>query len=272
MADKSARHPRLNADDLRRLQLKCVRPSARHVYGNTHSSAPAERHDADGRPVEGRSMPACAGSGAPASSAAAQRPRLPGHARTLSPGSTIATADLSAWPRPSKPMRVERAVQLAHWLLAALAELHAARVVLLNLSPETVAVGDDRAYIEDLTTAEVLDVVTERLPSLVPRTDAPAEFRPPELASLDNFGDERADLYAAGVMIYELLAGSESPSHRLCAPHDTVEMRAVHARVRPCAVQARCLSPATRLPCPSATWRLRRPSFRAFRSSCGECC
>ena len=115
----------------------------------------------------------------------------------------------------SGPLTAERAVTIAAQVCAALEEAHAAGVVHRDLKPSNVVIeperdGEARVRVLDFGMGKVIrgdpgesmNALTEQ--NMVFGTP---EYMAPEQARGDQ-ADERSDVYAVGVMLYEMLTGS----------------------------------------------------------------
>jgi serine/threonine protein kinase len=132
---------------------------------------------------------------------------------------------------------VERAVAIARQLAAALAAAHEAGVVHRDLKPGNVLIDEaGRAAISDFGIARALGSAGPTIPGSVVGT---LDYMAPEQA-LGGEVDGRADLYALGILLYEMLTGDlpfaggssmEMLAQRLTgAPRD---LRASRAEVPP---------------------------------------
>jgi serine/threonine-protein kinase len=118
-----------------------------------------------------------------------------------------------------QPLPVERAVRIVRQVLEALAHAHAAGVVHRDLKPENIMLLDaddtddepDRVKLLDfgiaklVGDAEALEGGEERLTQAGVAFGTPTYMSPEQ--ALGQEVDARADLYAVGIILYELLAG-----------------------------------------------------------------
>jgi serine/threonine-protein kinase len=107
---------------------------------------------------------------------------------------------------PGQPLDVAQALDIGRQIGEALSYLHAQHVVHRDLKPENVLVTrDGRIKILDFGIA--LDHPSRRLTWLGSTTMGTPEYMAPEqVKGLQ--GDERSDLYALGMILYELLTGA----------------------------------------------------------------
>lgn len=103
---------------------------------------------------------------------------------------------------------LERAAQIARQIAAALAAAHAAGIGHQRLNPENVLLAQTAG---DTETVKILDFGTARADN---RTIADGDFDSrnsaylaPEQNAAPSSADERSDIYALGVIVYEMLAG-----------------------------------------------------------------
>ncbi len=110
------------------------------------------------------------------------------------------------------------AVRLLRDIADALAYAHRTGVVHRDLKPENVLLEEGHALVTDFGVAKALSAAadTHALTSVGVALGTPA-YMAPEQAAADPTTDHRADLYAFGVVAYELLAGRTPFAHR--APH-----------------------------------------------------
>lgn len=109
----------------------------------------------------------------------------------------------------------------------ALESLHARRVAVGTLAPHGVLVGADVSDLEFVDLAWAWQAAPDRLP--VPAAVEPTPYVSPEQTGRLNRGvDHRSDLYALGILLYELLVG-EPP----CASADALELVHFHVAKSP---------------------------------------
>jgi serine/threonine-protein kinase len=122
--------------------------------------------------------------------------------------------DLATVAHEEGPLELDRIVDIMNQTLAALEEAHHVGIIHRDLKPENIVLsplrsGGDFVKVLDFGLAKVLEVAkiasNRRItdPGMVCGTP---EYMAPEQARGDDL-DHRADLYACGVLLYELLAG-----------------------------------------------------------------
>jgi serine/threonine-protein kinase len=101
-----------------------------------------------------------------------------------------------------------RALHLARQLLAGLAHVHAQRIVHRDVKPENVLVSNDPGFDDHLR------IVDFGLAQLQDGPVLPADvaigtpsYMAPEQCRREGIADERSDLYAVGVVLFEMLTG-----------------------------------------------------------------
>ena len=108
--------------------------------------------------------------------------------------------------RKESPMPAARAVALLEPVLSALAEAHRAGLIHRDIKPENVLIADDgRVKVADFGLAKAVSADTQHTATggvLI----GTVSYLAPELV-VDGKADTRADVYAAGVVLYELLTG-----------------------------------------------------------------
>lgn len=109
------------------------------------------------------------------------------------------------------PMSPERALALLDPVLSALAAAHRAGVVHRDVKPENVLIADDgRVKVADFGLARAVSAETQHTATAGVLIGT-VSYLAPELV-VEAEADARVDVYAAGVMLYELLTGEK--------PHD----------------------------------------------------
>ena len=110
--------------------------------------------------------------------------------------------------RKESPMSPSRALALVEPILSALAHAHRAGLIHRDVKPENVLIADDgRVKVADFGLAKAVSADTQHTATggvLI----GTVSYLAPELV-VDGRSDARADVYAAGVLIYELLTGSK---------------------------------------------------------------
>lgn len=118
-------------------------------------------------------------------------------------------ADLLEANRP--PLSLNDVCKIACTLLESLAAVHAKGLVHGDMKPENVLLANDftHATILDLGLARRISAISVRESSSIPPTTMAGtlEYMSPEQCESRNLIDERADVYAVGVMLYEMLTG-----------------------------------------------------------------
>nr|WP_122817204.1 Stk1 family PASTA domain-containing Ser/Thr kinase [Nocardioides pantholopis] len=103
------------------------------------------------------------------------------------------------------PMPPARALALLEPVLSALAAAHRAGLVHRDVKPENVLIADDgRVKVADFGLAKAVSTETQHTTAGV--LIGTVSYLAPELV-VDGRADARADVYAAGVLLYELLTG-----------------------------------------------------------------
>jgi serine/threonine-protein kinase len=130
------------------------------------------------------------------------------------------------------------AVRLLREIASALAYAHHKGIVHRDIKPENVLLAAEHAIVSDFGVAKALTAATaggensDRLTSVGIALGTPA-YMAPEQAAGDASTDHRADIYAFGVVAYEVLTGRppfEGRPQSLIAAHATVAPEAVAAR------------------------------------------
>jgi len=118
----------------------------------------------------------------------------------------LAGPTLGGLMRRHGPLPTARAVRIARNLLTALAHAHGHGILHRDLKPENVIVVErtpERAVLIDFGLAHVLDEAGFTARGMC--IGSPSYLAPERLGGAPH--DERADLYAIGVLLYEMLAG-----------------------------------------------------------------
>ena len=106
------------------------------------------------------------------------------------------------------PMRPDRALALVEPVLSALASAHRAGLVHRDVKPENVLIGDDgRIKVADFGLAKAVSADTQHTGTQGVLIGT-VSYLAPELV-VEGRSDARADVYAAGVVLYELLTGAK---------------------------------------------------------------
>ncbi len=110
--------------------------------------------------------------------------------------------------RKESPMSPSRALALVEPILSALASAHRAGLIHRDVKPENVLIADDgRVKVADFGLAKAVSADTQHTATggvLI----GTVSYLAPELV-VDGRSDARADVYAVGVLIYELLTGTK---------------------------------------------------------------
>ena len=108
--------------------------------------------------------------------------------------------------REEAPMPPERALALLEPVLAALSEAHAAGLVHRDVKPENVLIADDgRIKVADFGLARAFDASVSQTATRGVLIGT-VSYLAPELI-VDGSADPRVDVYAAGVLLFEMLTG-----------------------------------------------------------------
>ena len=108
--------------------------------------------------------------------------------------------------RRGQPLETEKALDIARQLAEALVYLHGQHVVHRDLKPENILVTRD-GKVKILDFGIALDHPGRRLTWLGSTTMGTPEYMAPEQVK-GLRGDERSDIYALGVLLYEMLTGA----------------------------------------------------------------
>jgi tRNA A-37 threonylcarbamoyl transferase component Bud32 len=127
---------------------------------------------------------------------------------------------------------VGETVRMLRDVVDALAHAHRHGVVHRDIKPDNVLLLENHAYVTDFGVAKAVSEATgrEKLTTAGVALGTPT-YMAPEQASADPHVDHRADIYAVGVLAYELLAGrppfSGTTPQDILAAHVTQEPQAV---------------------------------------------
>ena len=163
--------------------------------------------------------------------------------------------------RKEAPMPPARALALIEPVLSALAAAHRAGLIHRDVKPENVLIADDgRVKVADFGLAKAVSADTQHTATggvLI----GTVSYLAPELV-VDGRADARADVYAAGVVLYELLTGAK--------PHEgespiQVAYKHVHEDVPPPSAAVPGLPPYVDALVARATARDRDPAARRRR-------
>jgi len=131
--------------------------------------------------------------------------------------------------RKESPMPATKALALIEPILAALSAAHAAGLIHRDIKPENVLISDDgRVKVADFGLAKAVSADTQHTATggvLI----GTVSYLAPELV-VDGRADARADVYAAGVVLYEMLTGRKP--HEGASPIQ-VAYKHVHEDVPP---------------------------------------
>ena len=129
------------------------------------------------------------------------------------------------------PLPIADVVRLLREVLDALAFAHEHGVVHRDIKPENVLIGAGHAVVADFGIAKALrEAGTMTSAGFAVGTPA---YMAPEQATADPTTDHRADLYAVGVLGYELLTGAppfEGTAQQVITAHITTPAPAIRAR------------------------------------------
>jgi tRNA A-37 threonylcarbamoyl transferase component Bud32/tetratricopeptide (TPR) repeat protein len=158
-------------------------------------------------------------------------------------------------------LAIGEAVSVLAPIARALAYAHARGVIHRDLKPDNVLLSEESVFLADFGIAKPLDGATGQFTTTAGMVVGTPAYMAPEQAADDPGADYRVDIYAFGVLAYELLAGetpfANLPLGRMLAAHATLEPEPLERR-RPevstalAAVIARCLRKDSRARWPSA--------------------
>ncbi|MEI2821691.1 MAG: Stk1 family PASTA domain-containing Ser/Thr kinase [Marmoricola sp.] len=108
--------------------------------------------------------------------------------------------------RAEAPVSAQRAMALMDPVLVAIAAAHKRKLIHRDIKPENILLGaDDSTKVADFGLAKAITSETNASATTGSLMGTVSYLSPEFLA--DGYADERADVYAAGVMIYELMTG-----------------------------------------------------------------
>ena len=132
---------------------------------------------------------------------------------------------------------VRRAVQVLREVASALAYAHAHGVIHRDIKPENILISGGSAMVTDFGVAKALHASTmpsaDEISAAGVATGTPAYMSPEQIAA-DRSTDHRSDIYAFGLVAYELLTGSSPfagrPAQAMLAAHMTEKPEALIRR------------------------------------------
>ena len=106
------------------------------------------------------------------------------------------------------PLPVEDAIAIWRDVLDALAAAHLAGIVHRDVKPENILLSGRNALVADFGIARAVEASTEGAETTAPAAlvGTPAYMAPEQMLD-ESSGDHRIDIYAAGLVMYEMLAG-----------------------------------------------------------------
>ena len=205
----SVDRPRRHGDRLRRPP----------TCGSTARSRVKVMHDAAGRRRRVRRAGSCARRAPPA------RLTHPNVVAVYDQGDDAAAPlflvmEFVAGPHPARrdprggAAAAGRALAVIEPVLSALAAAHEPASCTATSSPRTCCIADDgRVKVADFGLARAISSDDASTPRPAASSSAPSPTSPPELV-VDGRADARADVYAAGVVLYEMLTGAQAARRR----------------------------------------------------------
>ena len=134
------------------------------------------------------------------------------------------------------PLSVNETVRLLHEITDALAYAHARGIVHRDIKPDNVMLSGRHASVTDFGVAKALSASAGNSLTTVGIAVGTPQYMAPEQATADLNIDQRVDIYALGVLGYEMLSGKplfdattaqgQLSAHVLEAPQDIRERRA----------------------------------------------
>jgi len=114
---------------------------------------------------------------------------------------------LRARLRREGPLPIDAALHIAREVADALGYAHHKGVIHRDIKPENILLADGHAFVADFGIARALDTAAEQLTQTGFALGTPA-YMAPEQAVGEKEVDGRADLYALGCVLYEMLTGA----------------------------------------------------------------
>jgi tetratricopeptide (TPR) repeat protein len=167
--------------------------------------------------------------------------------------------------RRTGPLPIPETVRILGYLARALAYAHRRGVIHRDVKPANVLISEDNVFLADFGVAKPVDAAANPYQTTAGLVVGTPTYMAPEQAEADPATDHRADIYALGILGYELLAGeppfTNLPLWTLLAAHANREPEPI-ARRRPdvpsslASLIARCLrkDPAERWDSAEALW------------------
>jgi serine/threonine protein kinase len=111
------------------------------------------------------------------------------------------------------PVPLEESLAILRDVASALAYAHRQGIVHRDIKPENILLSEGTAVVTDFGIAKAVQAARKEAPGQPPQITQPGDFvgtpmyMSPEQAAADPATDQRADIYAWGVVAYELLSG-----------------------------------------------------------------
>ncbi|MEZ0336180.1 MAG: serine/threonine-protein kinase, partial [Gemmatimonadales bacterium] len=138
--------------------------------------------------------------------------------------------------RRTGALPIPEAVRILDYLARALAYAHRRGVVHRDVKPENVLLSQENVYLADFGVAKPLGTAASQYQTTAGLVVGTPTYMAPEQAEADPATDHRADIYAFGILAYELVAGeppfANLPLWSLLAAHAIREPEQI-ARRRP---------------------------------------
>ena len=152
--------------------------------------------------------------------------------------------------RQTGALPIPEALRILGYIGQALAYAHRRGVIHRDVKPENVLLSQDNVFLADFGVAKPVDAAASQYQTTAGLVVGTPTYMAPEQAAADPATDHRADIYAFGILAYELLAGeppfANLPLGLLFAAHASREPEPI-ARRRPevpsplASLIARCL-------------------------------